>query len=828
MRLTSTGLWADLLHAGRSLAKARAFTLVCVLSLGIGMAPVITIAFGVRVFTTPPPGLNADGLVEVVTKRVGARGASDKWSYPDFVDLRDAQTGVTMTGWARGAISVTIPATGEKRTLRALFVSPNYFSTMGVSLARGPGYLETADAAVILSHDFWQNRLNSDPAIVGKPLILGGVPHVVAGIVAGPFTGHLSGQEAELFLPLDRDPDALGDGRFDRNKEWVQIHGRLLSGAGLAQASAAVSATTAGLAKAYPATNELRAGVVHAYHPSGSLESDDMPIMVGVLQTMTLAPLLVVCLNISGMVQVRTAMRERELSIRQAIGASRKRLIQHLLAEAIVLAALGAALAVFVVFSLPALVYWFVGETLSAHFLEALSVDVSMIAFAVGLCLATSLLFGWLPASRFSRPAIMPILKDDAGGGGARVGGFQRVIAALQVALAVPILITSALGLERLRVAATADLGFAAEALYAAPLNLETIADSGGVRVREVFDNLAKVDGVASVTIADGFPLDSRYRSKRVSLTRDANVAPIITAAHVTRVGDGYLHTMGIPLLRGRTFTPGDAEGAEMVTVISKSLADQLLDNTDGIDVIGRQLVFGLPGREDKTPVFTIVGVTADFAGAGMRAARAQMLLPLAQHPHVRRDSVPISDDRQGTPVVMVVARAAAGVPAAKMTAALENAIREVQPAFDAASIDTGARRRQDSMTGFLEQSTAGGLIGGVILLLAALGIYGVVGLMVTTRTREIAVRVTLGASRARVVGMILFDVVKLVAPGVVVGLLISVATFRGEGGVLVDTAEPLAYVVGAAVAFLTAILSSFAPARRAASVEPMVAMRSK
>jgi putative ABC transport system permease protein len=176
---------------------------------------------------------------------------------------------------------------------------------------------------------------------------------------------------------------------------------------------------------------------------------------------------------------------------------------------------------------------------------------------------------------------------------------------------------------------------------------------------------------------------------------------------------------------------------------------------------------------------------------------------------------------------LMLVARSAVGEPPLKLTAALENAVRDVDPEFHPASIVTGTWLRQNSISDFLNQSALAGISGGVALLLAALGIYGVVGLMVSTRTREIAVRVTLGASRPRVIGMILFDVLKLVAPGVVGGLLVTAVAVRLEGGTAISNTEPLAYAAGAVVAILTAVLASLAPARRAASVEPMVAMRS-
>jgi len=819
---TLIGIWRDLVHACRSLAKARAFTFVCVVTLGIGMAPVIAIHYGLQAFTTAPPGVNTDGLVELVTKRVGRHGATDKWSYPDFIDLRDADTGVSLTGWAMGGTEVTLPASGIKTATQAMFVASNYFSTMGVTLARGSVFKkDSADPVVIPGFAFWQKHLASDPDIVGKTLIVSGVPHMVAGVAPDQFEGHLPLQDGvDLFLPLERHRMLLsaGDARHDRSKTLVNIHGRLSLGVTVAQAGAAVGVVTAGLAKEYPSTNEFRAGTAAPYHPVGSLDSAGVAIILTGWHAMMAVPLLVVCLNVSGMVQVRSAMRERELTIRQAIGASRRRLVQHLLAEAVVLAGLGGALALIVLFNLPPVLSWLMGEPMPAQLQAALRVDLAMVAGCAGLCLATSLLFGWLPALRFSRPVIMAVLKDEAGSGGIRPGRSHRVTSALQVAIAVPLLVLSFMSLERVRATASADLGFAAEQLYAAPVN-------SGFEIRQVRDSLAKANGVAAVTVADGLPLDFRYRTARVSTQPEGNVAPKAASAHVTRVGDGYLDTMGIALAGGRGFTIDDGAGAPMVTVISKALADNLFPSGDAI---GQRLTLAAPRDDGKTSqTLIVVGVTADFPTSQMNTDREQLLLPLAQHPDVRRDSVPVSDDRDGAATLMLVARSVAGEPPAKPTAALENAIREVDPDFDRRDIVTGVSLRQRSLDDFLNGFAAGGIAGGIALLLGALGIYGVVGLMVATRTREIAVRVTLGASRWRVMGMILFDVVKLVGPGVAAGVLITFAIVQLDGGVRISNVEPLAYVAGAAIAILTAVLASLAPARRAASVQPMVAMRS-
>ena len=347
----------------------------------------------------------------------------------------------------------------------------------------------------------------------------------------------------------------------------MRIHGRLSPGVSVAQASVAVGAFTAQLAKEHPATNASTAGVVAGYDPLGNLKGPNLPIIMAVYDVLMAIPLLVVCLNVSGMVQVRSAMRERELSIRQAIGASRRRLIQYLLAEAVVLAALGSTLAALVLVNIPPVASWLIGEPLPAELQQALRVDFTMLALCAGLCLATSLVFGWLPAIRFSRPGIMTILKDDAGGGRLRAGRVHRVTSALQVAIAVPLLVVSAMSLERVRATARADLGFAADSLYAAPVEPGIGPKDLLRRVRAA---LASASGVASVTVADGLPLDFRYRLATVSAVAlramadtstqtGAEADPKTVRAQVTRVDDRYLDTMGIALLGGRSFTSDDA-----------------------------------------------------------------------------------------------------------------------------------------------------------------------------------------------------------------------------------------------------------------------------
>lgn len=812
------GLWRDLVHAGKSLAKARGFTLVCVVSLGIGMAPVIAIPHLSRLLTIQPPGLNTERLVEILTTRVGPREATDTWSYPDYVDLRDASTGTTLVGWTYGQSEV------EQGSERSMFVPANYFQTIGVALFRGPGFTATSGPAVILGYRYWQNHRASDPEIIGKTLTLDDVPHVVAGIAPQGFDGHMTGNgEVAVFLPLESHA-LFRTAATDRGKEWLLIHGRLMPDVSVAQASAAVSAVTSSLAAQYPSTNENKSGIAAPYDAYGNLVRSRLAVIQALGLTLTGMILLVVCLNISGMMQVRTAMRERELSIRQAIGATRRHLIQYLLSEAVIMAGLGAVLASLVLFNLPAIWSLLADDALPPEAEQVLTFNLPTVGFAMGLCLLTSLVFGWLPALRFSRPMILSSLKDDAGVGGRRVGRVQRVTAALQVAIAVPLIVMSGVSLDRVRSTATADLGFAAELLYAVPLKVDADkVPNADARIRGVRDDLATANGVAGASLADGLPLAFRAETVRTALQPDADAAPKFIRAHVTRVDSDYLNTMGIPLLRGRGFAADDRAGAPPVTVISKSLAERLFPNAEAGEAIGRRLIVG--NDETITQTLTVVGISGDFPTSQMSTPREQLLLPLAQQPSQE---------------LFLIARSRPSEPLQKMTATLENAARAFDPenrGFGTAEdgtpaypkVITGVWLRKRSVDDFLRQSAVAGVAGSVILTLSALGIYGVVGLMVATRTRELAVRVALGASRRRVLGMVLFDVVKLVLPGVVVGVILTAAFVRLNGdnmGIPLSNVEPLAYLVGAVVAVLVAVVASLAPARRAASVQPMVAMR--
>ena len=439
--------------------KPAGFTIVCVMSLSIGMAAVIAIPYFARLLFAAPAGVHTAGLIELLMTPRGAfrvelgEAAVEGWSYPDYADLRDAETGLAITGWTVADSVVTIPTSdrAQRLTVPTMFVSVNYFRTVGVTLAHGQDLAPSIEGWLLKpssSSDMTsgRNRLGADPDIVGKTLTLNGAPHVVVGIAPQGYCWHLGEcPGTQLFVPLERHPRLRADARLrlDRDITWVRMHGRLSPGVTIPQANAAVSAVMSRLAQQYSATNEHKAASVEPYFAMGAQGRSELMLFQSALIGLAGMVLLVVCLNISGMMQVRSAIREREFSIRQALGASRARLVRYLLSEAILLATLGGALAALVLFGTPqALIRWF-GLTVPPHLQEVLSPGVVLVASAIGLCLATSLVFGLLPAIRLSRPALVSALKDDAGAGGHRVGRIQRLTAAVQIGIAIPFLVVS-------------------------------------------------------------------------------------------------------------------------------------------------------------------------------------------------------------------------------------------------------------------------------------------------------------------------------------------------------------------------------------------------
>ena len=425
-------------------------------------------------------------------------------------------------------------------------------------LALGPGFTRADDASLapaeaVIGHRTWQLRFGSDPGIVGRPIVVNRTEFVVVGVAPPRFRGHIGDMDEphdELWLPLSRHPRLAADenARADRSTGWIRMIGRLAPGATLAVANASVQAAMSTLATQYPASNRERSGSVESYVPAGARMRAQIAFAKLMIFGMSAMVLLVVGLNISGMMLVRGAIRQRDTAIRHAVGASRWRLVRYHLAESLVVALLGGAFASTLLFVGPSAIAWIFG--LWGPWLDVFRPDVRLGLQCVALCFVTGLALGVLPALRFSRPSIITALKNDSAGGGRRVGRMQRLTAAAQAGIAVPLLVMSGVQFDQARVAARAEVGFEPAGLYAASLNLAAIARTHDERQRFLQTAqaaLAQAPGVTSVSVGDGVPLDFIYRNVRVAREGDATFVTV----HTTRVAPRYLETIGTRLLHG-------------------------------------------------------------------------------------------------------------------------------------------------------------------------------------------------------------------------------------------------------------------------------------
>jgi predicted permease len=614
-------------------------------------------------------------------------------------------------------------------------------------------------------------------------------------------------------MPLERHPrlQANPNLRDDRTTDWVRIHGRLQPGVDLTRANALVTSIVSGLAQRDPSTNEFKSAAVEPYASLGAAGRPESRRVLSIMLGLAGAVLLVVCLNISGMMLVRGTIRERELSIRSALGAARQRLVQYLFFESLVLAVVAAVVSGFVLFGIPAIAAWYLGAPVP----EEIDLDAVNVVIASGLCLVVSLLFGLLPAVRFSRPNLITAMKDDAGGGGTQTIRVHRLAAMVQVGIAVPFLVISGVMLDRVR---TADLGFPTDGFAAAKLPpLAGEERAANFSIRRVRDELQQTPGIQSVAVAGGMPVDFDYREFRVGQTG----GDTFVTAHVTHVGENFLATVGVPLRRGRTITAEDRTTAAPVAVISQPLADALFK---GKEPIGERVTVTLQAGEERE--VTVIGVSADFASSQLTTTRLQILLPMPE---------------AFTSTVYLIARAAPGNEP-QLKAALATALRELGveplPGVAFSGIVIGQDLLDKSIGDLISESMAVGFAGGLVLVLAALGIIGVVGFMVATRTREIAVRMALGSTRLAVFSLMLSDIVKLVLPGVAVGLVIAGVLVRSMESVLgtpltlgpdpLGIMEPVIYAAASILAVTAALLAGVPAARRATVVQPMIAMRTE
>jgi predicted permease len=839
--------WRDLRYGARSLARSPGFTAVAVLVLAVGIGA-NSAAFSIVDVLTMRPGLvaNVDDVVAVYA-RESERGWSG-FSYPEYADLRDLNR--TFAELAVFTLRDVGLSDGDlTRRMRADFVSANYFRTLGVPLAQGREFTPTEEAAggeapvAIVSHTLWVRR-GRDPDMLGSVVQINGEPVAVVGIAPERFTGH-NPLGPELWLPIGffeqfgRVP-ATGPRLADReNRGLPTLIGRIDAGFSGADVAADLDVVAERIHAQYPPTDGARQSYVATELPRFSIgnapDSDEertfMTVLKTVLTGLSGIVLLIACINLANMLLARGASRRTEIAIRQALGGGRLRLVRQLLVEGLLLALAGGAAGLLCA-------YWAVSGLVASMPTEfgigALqAIDARPGPFVLVATLVTSLiatlLFGLGPALRISG-GVAETLKESAGGHVATTGRKARallaprnVLVVMQVALSLALLTAGGLFVRGTVEAGRATPGFALEPIALAELD-PGLVGYDEPRSREVFrqalERARSLPGVESASLASLVPLGTTTIDRWVQAA-GAETTDEPPSAYYYVIADDYFRTVALPMLAGRSFTAAEAlsTGGAPVAIVDDPLAQRLFGGT--AQALGRFVEFPSPVSDTRAPSAEIVGVVAGSRhGMTERGPSPHVYVPFGQTPF---------EERFDTTMHLHV-RAADGVETATLLDPLRNELESVDAALPVLSLQTMVEHRDRGL--FMWAVRAGGrifsMLGALALFLAVVGVYGVKAFLVARRTREIGVRMALGATPGDVMRQMLRESLGVTVAGLVFGLVLAAAISQLVGALLygVSPLDPLVLTVSATLLAASLLLAAYLPTRRATRIDPTTALR--
>jgi putative ABC transport system permease protein len=810
--------WQDLGFAFRSLRKSPGLVSVIVLSLGLGIG-VNTTLFNLfnLIVLAKPTASTPERLVRIEP------GNGNDISYQNFRDMSGSRA---FDGMLLSADASLNWRDGEAvRPVLGLAVSGNYFQVLGAHAWLGRTFTAEENAperdprVAVLGYGFWQNRLQGDRDAIGRAINLNGRPFTVIGVMGPEYRAVMQGARVpDVFLPLG---PVVVSGLDNRLYPDFALVARMAPGVTRAQAQAAFTSMAQALEKAWPKENRNfgRPAWVGPVYGIESLREPnaDAALFVGIATPFVVVALLllIACANVAGVMLARGAMRQREIAVRLALGASRGRLVQTLLAETLVLSLLGAAGGLLIaawVSPLIAMIHLPNTPVLPAF---SLQIDGSMLLYTLAIALATCLMCGLIPARQSTRPEILPWLKQASAQSGGGRGRLRRLLVASQVAASVLLLMVCALFLRSLLYIGTVDPGFDIEHGIAAKITPEqnhfspeqAAGFAGGASdlqllAEELRGRTEALPGVAAVSYASLVPLGGDSVGSGVDLKdRPDFHSPMILLANV---GPHYFETMKVRLLRGREFLPTDRAGAPPVAIVNETFARRCFPEGDAL---GKLVRLQPPDRE---PWREIVGVVADnkYAFYGETPA-PQMFSPFLQ----TGGRLFLLARTAGPPAAII------GTVTRVIAEQDKSLLADVKTMKEAAGLEFALRRLGTALLASM------GMLG---LLLAMIGLYGVLSWEVSRRTAEIGIRMALGASQGAVRRMVFRDGIGLVAIGIGAGiglaLLVTLPLRAFLAGV--STADPVTILAVAGALVLVSMLACWFPVRRATRVDPLTALR--
>ena len=805
----------------RMLARTPGFTFVlCLtLALGIGANAVIFTAVD-AVLLQRAPVADPDTLVSVYTGASSGRDPFSSSSYPDFTDLRGSVAFADLA--AVTSIELALDRAGTTDSVVGELVSGNYFDLLGVTLPIGRGFRADEDLAgapvrvVVISNGAWINRFGGDPAIVGRTASLNGQTYTVIGVTPPGFTGPVLGRVPEMWAPMALQPElrppsagvrrSLGGSNLltVRGTRWLNMIGRLSEPSALHRTSATLDSLASTLEQQYPQSNRGRRYTVVPFGEGPGVRTSTRPLL-RLLSGAVVLVLLIACANVAGLLTVRAVSRRREVAVRIAVGAGRSRLVRQSLTESIVLALLGAIGGLLLAWWGAPLLY-----RIGLPSTVAVAVNGRVFIFTLVVAVASGILFGLAPILQTFRRDTIAALRDQGGAvaGSASASKWRGGFVVLQVALSLLLLIGAGLFLRTLRNATSVDLGYDVDRVLLADLNLDVrgyAPEAGQVAYAAILERLEALPGVidagaARVTVLSGAARTMNVSVDGLPVTPD-NRNALNVRANV--ISEGYLSAMGIPLRYGRNFSASDRQGAPRVTIVSQSLASRL---HQGSDPLGRTVMLG-------DDALQIVGVVPDTI---YRSTTEQ------SPPHFLY--LPITQNYESG---MTLHIRTAGAPLGEL-AAVRRVLREVDPQLVLGRPRTLRDEFDLSVADQRLMATLIGLFGLVALILAAIGLYGVMTHVAGQRTTEIGVRMALGAEPSSIMRVLLKDGLRLVAMGCVLGIAGALAAARLVHAQLfgVDALDPLTFAIVGATLLLVGAAACLLPAWRAMRIDPMIALR--
>lgn len=799
----------DLRYALRMLVKAPGFTVIAILTLALGIGANSAI-FSVidTVLLRPLPFSKPNQLISVWSK---VSGESDKetGSFPDYADIRDqSQTVDAMFAYTRGS---TILGTGnESRELEGLAVTSDIFRVLAVRPFLGRTFTreeETSDSrVVVLTYETWQREFNSDPNIIGREILLSLRPYTVIGVMPAGFHYPI-GIRCEYFNPLQ---PLVPDSVKNRGSHFLRYVGRLKDGVDVKQASAEINAISARLEKEYPDTNTGRSYYAISLHQD--LVGDVRPALLTVLAAVFFV-LLIACANVANLLLARATQRRREIAIRTALGAGRVRIVRQLLGEGFILALIGALGGL--------LIAWW-GIDLLRLFgprdvprLDETRVNGLVVIFTLGAAMFSTLLFALVPALQVSRPNVNESLQEgDRGAVGPESHRLRALLVIAQVALSMLLLAGAGLLIKSFGNLRGTNPGFEASRVVMIDLSLPRTKYSDPVKQREFFERLDdKLRSLPGVDAAGGamplpFSDNDRGSSFWIAGRPDPGQGNHPVASHLT-VNSDYFRAMHIPLLSGRTFSPRDNKDSTPVIMVNEAFVRKFFT---GGNVIGEHVIIDRSEKEKQTAL-EVVGVVGNTRHESLAIESIpEFYVPFEQDP-----------DRRMHIVLRTSLEKVSG---------LETAVRNAIHQVDGDIYFPGLTPLQQLIGTTLAQPRFNMMLLGcfacVAMVLAAIGIYGVIAYTVAQRTKEIGIRMALGAQKIDMLTMILRQSFTVIGIGLLVGLFGALAITRLMSSLLygVSANDLSIYAVVTIVLSGAALIATYFPARRAMSVDPIVALR--